>query len=619
MAYPDCYQNSPYICTYDSGGGKDVDNIDTWEADTDIDITGQGIHGLKCYASQNHNQNVTLSGATTDATHYRAIYTAADCSPAFAGYHGTGANFVCNASGNLFSLNEGYVRIYKLCISKTEDVSGTVYAVNIPGDYCKVIDCVIFDSVNPTGTTLAYWNQGTGGLLFQCIFYGNDATPVNLSCADGETSGVVCCTVDANGGTYGITSATTGTVYVWSCYVQNTTTADIREARGWDSPSGWNCTEDATADLGTDAASYYYNSHSLDASLDEHFLATASTDANDGAGDGCCGRSPVNDLSASFDPDNFFTTPDPLFGYDIAGNARPSGTDAAWDVGASEYVAAGASTITAAQGSASITGQAANLLWHQAVKAEQGAVAITGQAANLLWHQLVKAEQGAVAITGQDITLTIVPAAGANSIVAEQGSVAITGQAANLNWHQLVKAEQGAVAVTGQAAQLQWTRSLKAVMGRITANVSVGTDIPGLPLDLLKWLRQIKAEQSPASITGQAANLNWQQAFKAEQGAVAITGQAARLQWMRSLKAEQGALAATGNDVDLLAYRLLKALHATITATGQTASLRYSGAVVGTPAERTYKVPAESRRIVIPAESRTMVIAAENRTIAIGR
>jgi hypothetical protein len=82
-----CYDTSPYVCTYDSnaGAGKDYSNIDTWEADSDNNISGYGIVGLKCYDSQVHDQNVTMGGATgTDATHYRAIYSASDCATPFA-------------------------------------------------------------------------------------------------------------------------------------------------------------------------------------------------------------------------------------------------------------------------------------------------------------------------------------------------------------------------------------------------------------------------------------------------------------------------------------------------------------------------------------------------------
>jgi len=35
-----CWDVDPYICTYDSGGGKDYSSVGTWEGHSDVDLSG---------------------------------------------------------------------------------------------------------------------------------------------------------------------------------------------------------------------------------------------------------------------------------------------------------------------------------------------------------------------------------------------------------------------------------------------------------------------------------------------------------------------------------------------------------------------------------------------------
>ncbi len=117
-------------------------------------------------------------------------------------------------------------------------------------------------------------------------------------------------------------------------------------------------------------------------------------------------------------------------------------------------------TITAAQGSYTLSGQAANLLQGYLVSAGQGSYSLTGQAATFSRTYIAVAGQGSYSLTGQ--------AAGLNQgygFAADQGSYALTGQSANLLTAQILTAAQGSYALTGQSVDLRKGRTLTAEQG----------------------------------------------------------------------------------------------------------------------------------------------------------
>jgi hypothetical protein len=132
---------------------------------------------------------------------------------------------------------------------------------------------------------------------------------------------------------------------VFSCYSGNNNIDFKDDANYWIDPSDYNVAGDATADLGGESANFtnskdYWDGGADDA-MDADNLLTASVDG---------GRNPYDDLTATSDFDDFLkndTGGDALYSKDIAGNSRSStNADATWDVGASEYVAAGGATYT---------------------------------------------------------------------------------------------------------------------------------------------------------------------------------------------------------------------------------------------------------------------------------
>jgi len=342
-----CYNEDDYQCTYDSnaGAGKDYSNIDTWETDSGINISALGIVGLACYDSQVHDQDCNVNGSTNeDATHYRSIYSAVGCATPFAGKAGTGANFE-STSGNCFNLNDAYTRLYNVVLKATNNSTGSVYTIQNVSSGGRVINVVSHDSVNAgTGSNYGLYSANDNTIFYQVIAYNTESRGIYIVADTDETIGIVCCTGAGNGYPFSSQDAD-GTAILWSSYWMDNDSAF--NENNWDAPSGWNGTDEAaTGDLGG-AASIYDNSLDLDASLDADYLATASLDTDDGddhTGEGNCGKNPVTGLSATWNPDSFFTG-DPLCAYDIAGNERPSADNAAWDVGASEYVVGGASVI----------------------------------------------------------------------------------------------------------------------------------------------------------------------------------------------------------------------------------------------------------------------------------
>lgn len=127
-------------------------------------------------------------------------------------------------------------------------------------------------------------------------------------------------------------------------------------------------------------------------------------------------------------------------------------------------------SITAAQGSFTLTGQSANLSAARPITAAQGSFALTGQNAGFTSSRSLIAAQGAFALTGQDVTLTYA-AAGNYSIAAGQGSYGLTGSDSYADY--AMSAAGGSYTLTGQDVTLTYVdggvaTSLIADMGLYT-------------------------------------------------------------------------------------------------------------------------------------------------------
>ena len=274
-------------------------------------------------------------------------------------------------------------------------------------------------------------------------------------------------------------------------------------------------------------------------------------------------------------------------------------------------------TLTAAQGSYTLTGQATTLTADRTITAAQGAYALTGQAVGIYAARLLTAVQGSYTLTGQDAILTA-----ARLLTAGQGSYGLTGQTSVLTVARLLTAVQGSYSLTGQDTALLATRLLTAAQGSYTltgqdvtltytplgaytltadqGSYTLSGQAAGLFTARLLTAAQgsyaltgqdatltytplgsylLTAAQGSYSLTGQTAGLIAYRTIAAGQGSYALTGQDAGLLAGRSLTAVQGSYTLTGIDTALIVARTLVAIYGSYTLTGQTAVLSYSGDV----------------------------------------
>lgn len=446
--------------TYDSGGvgslpgGGDPDysSLVTWEADTDIDMTGQGVISLECYDSQIHVDFVVMAGATnTDKDNYRIIRSAAACATPFAGKKNTGANFNITTTSPIFSLNEHYVRVASVVCKVTNNSAAVTYAMDTALNTIgvKILNCVIHDCSNVTNVVHGIRLYGAvDGLVYNTIIYNCDGSGIQMNTwvAAGARPAAVCCTAIGNGG-YGLESVwASSTAIVWSCYAADNTSGNFNESN-WDAPSGWNAAKDTTADLGGTAGDNYKNSIDLtDTELDADYLAVAGQTLSwNGAAGDRAGRNPYNDLTATVDFYDFFkndTSGETLSKEDIVGNSRPTPdtADVEWAVGASQAVTV--TTITAEAGSIAITGQTAGLLANRQLSASGGSVVITGTSVALFKGFKITADPDSVILTGQDVSFDYT-----QTVTAVSGSIAITGQTIGIIHNHILSAASGSILI----------------------------------------------------------------------------------------------------------------------------------------------------------------------------
>lgn len=129
-------------------------------------------------------------------------------------------------------------------------------------------------------------------------------------------------------------------------------------------------------------------------------------------------------------------------------------------------------TLTAAQGSYTLTGQSAVLNVGRVLTAAQGAYTLTGQDVLLKVGRVLVAEQGAYTVTGQDATLTFTPAGStAYSMTADQGSFALTGIDAALTFSGVTAAVSVAGGVKKKNHEQDFFVAHHAFRGNKTTNM----------------------------------------------------------------------------------------------------------------------------------------------------
>lgn len=241
-------------------------------------------------------------------------------------------------------------------------------------------------------------------------------------------------------------------------------------------------------------------------------------------------------------------------------------------------------SLTAEQGSISVSGQAAGLtygssavpsspaplphlgllggLGFTALVANSGSFAITGQDAGFLRGLRVTADAGFYTLTGQPALFErIVATAGdpaplphiglllqfvssARTLTADAGIYAITGSDGLIDIE--MSAAQGSITITGQAAGMLKTSILVAEVGSYAISGQDAT------FNISSPARTMPADTQTYTVSGQAAGMLAQRMLLAEQGFYSLQGQAANLVYgvtnAYTMLAEQGSYTTFGND-----------------------------------------------------------------------
>jgi hypothetical protein len=222
-------------------------------------------------------------------------------------------------------------------------------------------------------------------------------------------------------------------------------------------------------------------------------------------------------------------------------------------------------TLTAANGTYTLTGQAAALTTNRKLAAANGSYAVTGQNAGLSQGYKITAADGTYTVTGQDAGLNA-----ARKLTAGSGTLTLTGQDAALSAAHKLTAANGNYTVTGQDASLSYAGSYSMTASSGTLAIT-GQDA-GLTV-----ARKLTASSGTVTQAGQDATLKVHRKIALDEGTFVVTGQDVSLRAGNTLSAANGTFAISGQTTTLLRYAVLPAGSGTLTLTGQATGLDYSG------------------------------------------
>jgi hypothetical protein len=315
-------------------------------------------HGfLDCYDGQDHNDYVTLDGATnTDWDKHRIIRSSPSCATPFNGRAGSGAHF--HPSGSMTSVfklgDQSYGCIFGLDISLTSSSASTISAIVLQCTGADAIKNVIHhveDSAhnNCNGVECYSASGAKSFVVYRNIIYSCEGNGILVNSLTAGYISITCNTCINNGGS-GITLAsnTNPTNMVFSNYGADNGNDFLDASANYDAPSGYNASKDNTSDLGGFTANYT-NGLNLIPNMDSDYQLNSAAQY---------GRNPNNDVTAleswnygMYESWNAWTGAG--CEYDISGSRTvPYSTiDATIDVGASQFVAV-APTVTTSSPSA---------------------------------------------------------------------------------------------------------------------------------------------------------------------------------------------------------------------------------------------------------------------------
>ena len=331
----------PVIHTYDSSGylpdgvtATDYSSLATWESATEKYL--DNIYVLECYDSQDHNDSVTIAGATNQSKNskYRVITSSPYCNTPFDGRPGTGAhiNYSGTSADTTVALNESYARTLAIEISHSGAYSGTAICVSVSNNNGQCIKTLFTNSYNATFNRGFNAQTSSPSAVKGCYFC--TAIDIKNYCfyvisTGGSVNILNCSAIKISYGTYGFYESSPFSYNTYfSCYAYGfATNGFIYTSATPHSNSDYNASDNAT-DLDSNWGTYYTNS--LNLAPVNGIASVANT----------VGRNPAT-LYASLLPGVVYNNTDseeyPWCYTDVANHiqATPLASDSAWPVGSS--------------------------------------------------------------------------------------------------------------------------------------------------------------------------------------------------------------------------------------------------------------------------------------------
>jgi len=263
---------SENISTYDSAGGKDYDDLGTWEAATDNNLVATTTSEvLECYKG-NHSDAVDMADAICDGSYFRIIRPAS--TEMHSGIPKNDGSIVSIApdvaNGYAINLSEAYSNVQDLCGIWEPDDGAACYMFGSQVITARYVGCMAkCDNVGGDGRgfLIPY------GILVNCLAY--ECSEDNIKCNHGSL--IYCCSsIDAAESAFDDASN--------DCTFKNCLASNSGDVDYDDPGTLVTCGDtDGTGDFTLVGLSF------VDAANDDYHLAPGSDGINDGtdvSGDG---------------------------------------------------------------------------------------------------------------------------------------------------------------------------------------------------------------------------------------------------------------------------------------------------------------------------------------------
>lgn len=523
------------------GTGGDYSTIASWFAACPADLvsTTQTWRGELKNETFTLTSGVSFTGITTNSTYYVELTTEAGASFADNANVQTNALRYNASNGAAITCSTAWVPMLSVATSmhfrmsmvqiRSSHNNTSTFTQNAVSGNTTVNRCIVETQHSSNGAVVLY---GSGSTVSNSLLINRRSSSVGPALGVGNGAGAYNCTLACTvaAGAVAITG-NYGTPVVKNCAVFGFTAIKS----GGNTPTYTTC----ATDIASPPTGF---TGSLTGSSQFESLTDGSHDFRLKSGSSLIGAG---------------TTESTYAATDIAGTSRPSGTG--YDIGAWEFVTATGYTLTCAQGSYTLSGQAAGTKAARTLAMGQGTYTLTGSAASLLEGHVINCALGSYTLTGSTAYADY-------AITCASGSYTLSGQAAALGAARLLALAQGSYTLTGQDVALLYTT-------------------PGA--------YSLAMGQGSYALTGQAAALQAARRTVAAQGLYALSGQAAALRLGRQVALAAGSYNLTGQDIAFDAPARLVAAAGSYALTGQAVTLTYAGA----PVAAVLSAPPSGRRL----------------------